>query len=106
VGRESWLAGHRVSDLARVFTPDIIEAIGALVEERVATVLAEHQWSPNAVQPPRQWLSLSEAAAELGVDPRTLRRHVERGRIRVAPFGRRRLVNRDDIDAFLRAQLK
>jgi excisionase family DNA binding protein len=98
------MARHLVTDLRRLLGPDLVEAISQLVDERVTAVLSEHEQNQNGDR--RAWLSMRDAAAELGVDPRTLRRLVERGRIRTTSLGRRRLVPREDIDRLLSEQLK
>jgi excisionase family DNA binding protein len=48
------------------------------------------------------WLSVAEAGDYLGVSGRTIERELERRRLRSSTVGRRRLLHRDDLDAFAR----
>jgi excisionase family DNA binding protein len=77
--------------------PALARAIEELVDTRIAHALAEHDGRDNA----SPWLPLSAAAKYAYVSERTLERMVQRGQLRTTTLGRRRLVNRDDLDAFL-----
>jgi len=52
-----------------------------------------------------KWLSTEEIARELGLSPRTVRRHIQKGRLRARAYlvgGRATYrVQRPDLDAFL-----
>ncbi len=52
--------------------------------------------------PPRSpWLSIAEAADYLRTSERTVHRLVNRNRVRSTTIGRRRLLHRHDLDAYL-----
>lgn len=87
-----------MTDLPDILGPTLVEAIERLVDERVEQRLRE--WNGDAVA---QWLTIEEAAAHARVSQRTLQRQLAKGRVRSATVGRRRLVNRDDIDRLLEA---
>jgi excisionase family DNA binding protein len=77
--------------------PELVAAFELLVRELLDEALAEQSpRSPN-------WLSREEAAEYLGVSLRTLERSLARGRVHSTTIGRRRLLHRDDLDAFARA---
>lgn len=82
-----------MSDLAALFTPEVVAAIERLVDERVDAAFAELE---NAARSP--WLSIPEAATYLGVCERTVERMIRRGQVRSSTVGRRRLLRRDDLD--------
>jgi excisionase family DNA binding protein len=88
-----------VSDLHATFSPEFIEAIGRLVDERVSVALEAH--ANGSTSSP--WLTVAEAAEYLRTSERTLQRMMNRRRIRTSAVGRRRLLHRDDLDAFMRA---
>ncbi len=92
-------SGRHVTDDLRSLLPDLADAIDQLVDRRVEEVLAERGRIDNG----SPWLSLRAAAAYCFVSPRTMERMVARGQLRTTTVGRRRLVHRDDLDAFLRA---
>jgi excisionase family DNA binding protein len=52
-----------------------------------------------------EWMSTEEIAGELGLSPRTIRRHIQEGRLRARAYvvgGRSTYrVQRSDLDAFL-----
>ena len=87
-----------MTDLDRILGPDLVAALEQLVDERLEAVLASHD-AENGGSP---WLALSAAAEYLQVSQRTLSRLLERGRIRTATIGRRRLVHREELDLYLR----
>jgi excisionase family DNA binding protein len=85
--------------LAAVLVPDILDALEKLVDERVEARLAD--LDAEATGAP--WLSIREAAERAGVSERSLERAIASGRLRSSTVGRRRLVHRDDLDAYVRA---
>lgn len=53
-----------------------------------------------------RWLSIAEAAAVIGVHPRTLRRYIKDGKLRVSRVSSQVVrISRNDIDDFLRANV-
>ena len=87
-----------MTDLSDLLGPQLVEAIERCVDERVRAALAEHR---DRSDPP--WLTIAEAADYLRVSERTVDRLVARRRLRSSTIGRRRLVSRDDLDAYMRA---
>lgn len=82
--------------LAGLLAPEVLAALDDLIAEHVAGLApAETNGSP--------WLSLSDGADYLSVSGRTLERAIAKGRLRTSTVGRRRLVHRDDLDAYARA---
>lgn len=82
-----------------LLTVALVEAIEALVNARVEERLAE-------LAAPREgpsWLPLDEAAGYIFVSPRTLQRLISNNEVRTTCVGRRRLVNRRSLDAYLEA---
>ncbi len=84
--------------LAGVLSTELLDALDAYVSERVAAELASVSPAGNG----SPWLSLRDGAAYLGVSERSLERAVARGRLASTTVARRRLVHRDDLDAFMR----
>jgi excisionase family DNA binding protein len=80
--------------LAGLLAPDVIDALEALVAERVREEIAAN--GPNGDSSP--WLTLDEAAEYLTVSVRTIERRIKSGRLRSTTIGRRRLLHRDDLD--------
>lgn len=58
--------------------------------------LEEGETSPRS-----PWLSIAEAADYLRTSERTVHRLVSRNRVRSTTIGRRRLLHRHDLDAYL-----
>lgn len=83
--------------LEAIVGPVLAAALERLVDERVEAALAERDAGNGS-----PWLTLDEAAEYLRVSPRTLDRLLERGRIRTSAIGRRRLVHRDELEAYMR----
>ena len=83
--------------LAGLLAPDALAALDDLIAERVAELRPESNGHGSP------WLSLADSAAYLSVSERTLERAIARGRLRTSTVGRRRLVHRDDLDAYARA---
>jgi excisionase family DNA binding protein len=82
--------------LAGLLAPEVLASLDDLIAEHVAALApAEGNGSP--------WLSLADGAEYLSVSERTLERAISRGRLRTSTIGRRRLVHRDDLDAYARA---
>jgi excisionase family DNA binding protein len=77
-----------------LLSPDLLDAIEALIAERVAEALAA-----QPVGSP--WLTLDQAADYSHLSARTLARLVASGELRSACVGRRRIVHRADLDALL-----
>jgi excisionase family DNA binding protein len=74
----------------------VVDAVDELVRERVAAEVAA--MTPASTP----WLSIREAATYIGVSERTLERDLRNGRLRSSVVGRRRLLHRDDLDAYVR----
>lgn len=87
--------------LLRSFAPELVDAIEALVAERVRDELDAAGGGNAGSSSP--WLALDEAAAYLRVSERTLERAIAKKRLRSSAIGRRRLLHRDDLDALARA---
>ena len=88
-----------MSGLRDTFAPDLVAAIEELVDERVASALAQH--SDGTIGTP--WYRLEEAAQYMRISERTLERLVSDGKIRTHTVGRRRIAHRDVLDAYLMA---
>ena len=88
-----------MSELAALFGPEVVAAIGRFVDERVEAAVAERQTGSNSTP----WLTVSEAAEHLRTSERTIQRLLKRGRIHSSTIGRRRLLHRDELDAYVRA---
>jgi excisionase family DNA binding protein len=84
--------------LLAALSPEIVGALAELVDERLAAVGATGAGSDSS-----PWLSVSEAADYLRSSERTIERGIANGRLRSSTLGRRRLLHRDDLDAFARA---
>ena len=82
--------------LAAVLAPDLLDALEELVAERVAAELAA-----TSAEPRSPWLSLGAAAERAGVSERSLERAIAAGRLQSSTIGRRRLVHRDHLDAYV-----
>ena len=77
-----------------LLSPNLLDAIGALIDERVAAALA-------AMPTGTPWLTLDQAADYSHLSARTLARLIASGELRSTCVGRRRLVHRADLDALL-----
>jgi excisionase family DNA binding protein len=86
-------------DLRSLFGSELAQAIERIVDERVAARLAEREHASGSTP----WLTVAEAGERLRVSERTIERWLERGRVRSSTIGRRRLLHRDDLDAYVRA---
>ena len=87
-------------ELDGLLGPALVDAIERLVDARVEAALREHDANGSSGSP---WLTVLEAADYLRVSGRTLERLLERGRVRTSTIGRRRLLHRDELDAYTRA---
>ncbi|MCX5119249.1 helix-turn-helix domain-containing protein [Micromonospora sp. NBC_00362] len=58
--------------------------------------------SGDVTPPSRLLYPVSEVAVLLGISEKQVGRYIERKELRSRKLGRRRLVHRDDIDAFIR----
>jgi excisionase family DNA binding protein len=83
------------AELSLTLPADVVDAIA----ERAAELVLERVQRDTVASP---WLPVCDAAAYLGVSERTLERALARGRLRSSMVGRRRLLHRDDLDAFVR----
>jgi excisionase family DNA binding protein len=84
------------SELRVAVSDELVEAIAV----RAAEIVLERQPKTEAESP---WLSITDAATYLGVSARQLQRAITKGRLVSSTIGRRRLLNRDDLDRFARA---
>jgi DNA-directed RNA polymerase specialized sigma24 family protein len=75
------------------FSPELVEAITRLVDERVSVEVAALA-SANG----RQWLTLDEAGARLGVSADAVRMRVRRGRPEAQRQGRRLYVSAASVE--------
>jgi excisionase family DNA binding protein len=87
--------GEAVNELRALLSAELVAALERLIDARIAAALAAQQ--PNG----SPWLTLEGAARYCFVSERTLSRMIERGQLRSTTIGRRRLMSRDDLDAFL-----
>ena len=69
----------------------VVEELRARVQE-----LEQGETAPRS-----PWLSIAEAADYLRTSERTVHRLVNRNRVRSMTIGRRRLLHRHDLDAYL-----
>jgi hypothetical protein len=81
--------------LASVLAPDVLDALDALVAERVAAELARlgaaHDRRPT-------WLTLEQAAERLACSPAAVRMRANRGRLVTRRHGRRVYVSAASVD--------
>jgi excisionase family DNA binding protein len=88
-----------VSGLRSLFAPELVEAIERLVDDRIEATLAERENGSSSTP----WLTIAEAAEYSRLSERTIERLLGRAKIRSSTIGRRRLLHRDDLDAYLKA---
>jgi hypothetical protein len=81
--------------LAAVLSPDLVDALGELVAERVASELARLEATRD--NGPR-WLTLEQAAARLDCTPAAVRMRARRGRLDTRRHGRRVYVAAASVD--------
>lgn len=84
-----------MSELDRYFAPDVVDAIEALVEERVARELAALHLRDDRPE----WLTLVQAADLLGCTPDAVRMRAKRGRLVTRTQGRRLYVSAESVRA-------
>jgi excisionase family DNA binding protein len=84
--------------LAALFGPDVLEALDAFIAERVAAELGNVVGRDSS-----PWLSLRAAAEYVCVSQRSVERAVAEGRLRSSTIGRRRVIHRSDLNAFVKA---
>jgi excisionase family DNA binding protein len=89
-----------VTDLARLLSAELLDALDAIIGERVAEAVAV---ALQEQTPARAWLTVSEAAGYLHASERTIERRIAAGDVRTTVLGRRRLIARDSLDALLEA---
>jgi len=82
-----------------LFAPELRAAIEALVDERVAKLLAEH----DGVQAASEFLSVSEAAELLRAKPQRIYDLLSSGRLTRVKDGARVLVARAELETWLRS---
>ena len=80
--------------LAAVLSPDLLDALEALVAERVAVELARHAATDTG---PR-WLTLEQAAERLDCTAAAVRMRASRGRLVTRNHGRRVYVSATSVD--------
>jgi len=80
--------------LAAVLAPDLLDALDALVSERVADELARL----DACRDAPRWLTLEQAAARLGCTAAAVRMRASRGRLQTRRHGRRVYVSAASVD--------
>jgi len=76
--------------------PDALEARGYALLARAAEIRAARRAAP-----PTEWLTLAGAAAIAAVTPRTIRGAIARGELAAGRAGRRPLVRRADVEAWI-----
>lgn len=81
-----------MSDLERYFSPEVVAAIEALIEEFFARAEKEHDDGP-------EWLTLAQAAELLGCTPDAVRMRAKRGRLVTRTHGRRVYVSAASVKA-------
>jgi hypothetical protein len=81
--------------LAAVLSPELVEAIEALVAEEVEQRLAVLD-VPRRTGP--AWLTLEQAGARLGCTPDAVRMRTKRGRLESRRQGRRIYVSAESVD--------
>jgi excisionase family DNA binding protein len=81
-----------------VLAAEVVEALLALVEERVAEASAT---SPLFSQ---RWLTVEQAAEYLGCSAKAIRGRIDRGRLAAVRDGRRVYVDRQALDAAFAAR--
>ena len=75
-----------------ILTGDQLDQLAELVAERLAPP-----------EPPREWLTIPEAADYAGVSRQTIANLRRRGKLRASGIGRRALVHRADVDQLIHA---
>jgi excisionase family DNA binding protein len=90
-----------VTELRDILAPAVVDEIERLIDGRIEAALAT---AGNGSESP--WLSMADAATYVHVSTRTLSRLIKRGRVHSTPLGRRRLVERASLDAYLSEHLR
>lgn len=91
-------ARRDLADRITMLGPELVAAIESVVDARLEERLSEIRHEEG-----REWLTIAEAAEYARVSSRTLERLLTGGRVPSTTLGRRRLVRRGDLDAFLGA---
>jgi excisionase family DNA binding protein len=86
--------GQAKAKLRSALSAEVVDALELLVKTRVHTELARAADVPSA----RPWLTLDEAAEQLGCSPDAVRMRVNRGRLEHRRHGRRLYVSRASLD--------
>jgi len=76
--------------------PDVLEARGYALLARAAEIRAARRATPQT-----EWLTLDRAAEIAAVTPRTIRGAIARGELVAGRAGRRPLVRRADLEAWI-----
>jgi excisionase family DNA binding protein len=84
--------------LAAVLAPEVLGALEELVDDRVRAEVAAATASVGEAP----WLSMKAAAERVGLSERSLERAIAAGRLRSSTVGRRRIMHRDELDAYVR----
>ena len=80
--------------LAAVLSPDLLDALEALVAERVTHELARADSARNGAR----WLTLDQAGERLGCTAAAVRMRAARGRLSTRRHGRRLYVSAASVD--------
>jgi hypothetical protein len=80
--------------LGTLLSPDLLDALDAYINERIALTLAA---LPSATNDP-EWLTLEQAASRLGCTTDAVRMRAKRGRLSKRNQGRRVYVSRASAD--------
>lgn len=84
------------SRLGAILGPELLEALDAYVDKRVAYALAE--LAPARSNGAPEWLTLEQAGDRLGCTADAVRMRVNRGRLTARHDGRRVYVSRTSVD--------
>jgi excisionase family DNA binding protein len=79
-----------------MFSADVVAALEALIDRRVAAALAEMQTANGSRT--AHWLTLEQAAERLGCTSDAVRMRVKRGRLEHRRQGRRLYVSAEGVD--------
>jgi excisionase family DNA binding protein len=107
--RKSYARLPRCQNVARLSVTRRADAVWVAREEVVAqarsdlgAVAAGAPGVEGAASHPTPWLSVQSAAERAGVSERSLERAIASGRLHSSTVGRRRLVHRDELAAYVR----
>ena len=83
-----------MTDLRATFSPELVEALERLVDERVRAALEELHGDARSR---RRFVTVAEAAELTGLSERGVRAQVKRGRLRAKRLGQRILVDLESL---------